>query len=227
MSETRKTVWIAGSTGLVGGFALTTLLERPDVAQVIAMGRRAPTPGHAKLQACPIDLTDARATESALSALTPPEEAFCALGTTIRKAGTQQAFRAVDLDAVTRFARAARQAGARHFGLVSAMGADAGSRIFYNQVKGQAEDALRNLGFASLELLRPSLLVGERAEHRPGERLALRAAPLLQRLLRGRLSAYAPIDARAVGRALARPRPSDQAGTRILFHDQILQRATP
>ncbi|HEX2669375.1 MAG TPA: oxidoreductase, partial [Polyangiaceae bacterium] len=132
--------------------------------------------------------------------LAAPEVAFCALGTTIGKAGSQPAFRAVDHDAVLEFAKAALAAGARCFALVSSLGADPRSRIFYNRVKGETEADLRGLGFASLVIAQPSLLLGDRSESRPTERALIVAS----RFLGGLLKPFAarPIEARVVARAL-------------------------
>lgn len=105
-----------------------------------------------------------------------PEVVFCCLGTTINKAGSQEAFREVDHHLPIRIAREARKKGARHFVVVSAMGADAASTVFYNRVKGDMEAELQTLGYPLVTIIRPSLLLGERKEFRLGERIA---APLM------------------------------------------------
>jgi uncharacterized protein YbjT (DUF2867 family) len=128
------------------------------------------------------------------------DEAFCCLGTTIKKAGSQEAFRAVDHDAVLAFAKAAKQAGTRSFLVVTALGADTRSRVFYNRVKGEVQEALKGVGFESLVILQPSLLLGERAESRPGERAAIVASRVLAPLLRPLASR--PIEAHTVARAM-------------------------
>ena len=145
------------------------------------------------------------------------QEAFCALGTTIKVAGSRPAFRAVDFDAVLAFARAARAAGASRFGVVSALGADATSGVFYNRVKGEMEAALAEIGFARLVIARPSLLVGDRAaagQHaRTGEGLAL----ALTRPVAGWIpKAWRPIEAARVARALLRALAEGGGGLRIL-----------
>ncbi|RYY95829.1 MAG: nucleoside-diphosphate sugar epimerase [Comamonadaceae bacterium] len=154
--STGRHVLLAGATGLVGREILALLLADAAVAQVHTVGRRPPAKTHAKLRH---HVSDLRSVPS----LPPLDAAFIALGTTIKVAGSQEAFRAVDHDAVLAVARAAQAAGAQRLGVVSAMGADAKSRIFYNRVKGEAEDALAALGFASLVIARPSLLIGDRA----------------------------------------------------------------
>jgi uncharacterized protein YbjT (DUF2867 family) len=205
--ETR-TALVAGASGLVGGLLLDGLLESPLYREVCSLGRRPLPKQHAKLTQRIVDFAQLEA-----EALPATDDAFCCLGTTIKKAGSQEAFRAVDHDAVLTFARAARKAGARRFLLVSALGADPRSRIFYNRVKGEAEEGLKSVGFESLVLLRPSLLLGDRAESRPGERAAIVATKVLGPLLRpfsGR-----PIEAKTVARAMLTLAKTSAAGTRV------------
>jgi len=170
-------VLLAGASGLVGGH-----LARRISADLPADGRlwlplRRPLPAIAGLRAAqplPWPLP---------STLPPLNAAVCALGTTIASAGSQAAFRAVDFDAVLAVAQAAKTAGATHFGLVSALGADPGSSVFYNRVKGEAEAAIEALGFAHLVIAQPSLLLGDRdglgQPARPGEAWAQRLTPML------------------------------------------------
>ncbi|MFG6431054.1 hypothetical protein [Roseateles sp. LYH14W] len=162
MPHTPEPSWIAGATGLVGR-AL-----RAELPEAIALVRR-PQPG-----AMTVDY----ARPECFAALPAPGSVYIALGTTMAQAGSREAFRAVDFDAVVAVARAAREAGATRCGLVSAMGANARSAVFYNRVKGEAEDALIALGFERLVIARPSLLDGERPDqpHRSGESWSLRLA---------------------------------------------------
>lgn len=187
--------WVAGGSGLVGRELLRQLDDRP----VLALVRRplAGLPGSALRQEAIVDLL-------ALPASLPePQQVFIALGTTMAQAGSQAAFRAVDFDAVLAVARAARDRGATRCGVVSALGADARSGVFYNRVKGEAEAALQTLGFERLVIARPSLLDGARESlgqpHRAGEawslRLAWPLAPLIPK-------AWRPIGADRVARAL-------------------------
>lgn len=159
---------------------------------------------------------------AALPPLPQAERAFCCLGTTIKAAGSQEAFRAVDHGAVLAFARAAQRAGVRHFAVVSALGASARSRTFYNRVKGEMEGELATLGFASLVIARPSLLAGDRASlgqpARLGERLALMmTAPLTPFIPKAWRPIEAAVVARAMLRALDRPAP----GLRVLESAQL------
>jgi len=190
-----KTAWLAGASGLVGSQLLALLLEDPEFGAVVSLGRR-------RLELESPKLTQQVVDFSALSSagLAAPRVAFCALGTTIGKAGSQEAFRAVDHDAVLEFAKAAFAAGATCFALVSSLGADPRSRIFYNRVKGETEADLRALGFPSLVIAQPSLLLGDRSESRPTERALIVAS----RFLGGLLKPFAsrPIEATVVARAL-------------------------
>src|SRR3954452_9155872 len=146
-----RTVLIAGASGLVGRELLAGLRANDSVAAVHSLGRRELDVSHPKL-------TQHRTDFKALPALSGVDEAFIALGTTIKVAGSQEAFRAVDHDAVIAVAKAAKAAGAKRLGVVSAMGADKGSAIFYNRVKGETEEALAALGFDTLVIARPSFL---------------------------------------------------------------------
>jgi len=170
---TARTVALAGATGLVGQAILQGLLADESVIAVHALARRPLDNRHPGLTTHVVDF-------AALPPLPPLDEAYLALGTTIKAAGSQAAFRAVDLDASLATARAARAAGARRLGVVSAMGADAHSRVFYNRVKGELEEALAGLGFDALVIARPSLLVGDRGmlgqPVRAGEKIGLLAA---------------------------------------------------
>lgn len=187
---------VAGGTGLVGRCILDGLLADRSVTAVHALGRRAASISHPKLTWRVVDF-------AALPALPEMDEVYLALGTTIKTAGSQAAFRAVDFDANLAVARAAYAAGARRAGLVSAMGADAKSRVFYNRVKGELEDALADIGFDGLVIARPSLLVGDREAlgqpARPLEKLGLAATKVVGGLIPGN---YRPIRADEVARAL-------------------------
>jgi uncharacterized protein YbjT (DUF2867 family) len=196
-----KTIWLAGATGLVGGECLAVLLADPEVGAVVAVGRRAPERVHPKLR-----WQETRSFEDLGEALARarPDAVLCALGTTIKRAGGQAAFREVDGVYPLNLATAARAAGVDVFSVVTAMGAAARSKVFYNRVKGELEEALRALALPTVHVLHPSLLLGHRAESRPAERIGVALAPVLQVLCSGPLRKYRPIEAERVGRALAR-----------------------
>ena len=192
-------VLIAGATGLVGNHLLNLLLSREEVTEVVAMGRRI-LPPHPKLRSMVVGFEHMSGTDCGKI-----DVAFSCLGTTIKAAGTKEAFRKVDHDYVVEFARAAKIAGAKKFITISALGADSNSKVFYSQVKRQTEDDLQNIEFDSLVILRPSLLIGERAEVRPVEQIAVKLAPILSAVLVGPLKEYKPVLAEKVaGVALAK-----------------------
>ena len=205
-----RSVVLAGATGLVGQSLLQGLLADDSVKAVHALGRRGLTIQHPKLTSHVVDF-------GALQALPSIDEAYLALGTTIKVAGSQAAFRAVDFDANLAVARAAQAAGARRIGVVSAMGADARSGIFYNRVKGELEEALSALGFEALVIARPSLLTGDREllgqPERAGEKLATYASGFLKPFIPAN---YRPIAAADVARALLQRVP-DAQGKEVLL----------
>ena len=182
------------------------------------LGRRAPSTPHARLQH---HLSDLRT----IPPLPPLQAAYIALGTTIKVAGSQEAFRAVDHDAVLAVARAARAAGATRLGLVTAMGADPQSRIFYNRVKGEVEQAVAQIGFATLVIARPSMLVGDRsAVHQPERRGELIAAAI-SKALRPLIPAnYRAIHVRDVAQALVAAVARGVAGRQLLLSGQMQAR---
>ncbi|MCC7462507.1 MAG: NAD-dependent epimerase/dehydratase family protein [Gammaproteobacteria bacterium] len=194
----RRVALVAGGSGLVGARLLRVLGDAPEYARVLALSRRPLSFEHPRVAN---RVTRFEALEQELRGL-KCDDAYCCLGTTRRAAGSEAAFRAVDHDLVLAFARLARQAGAQRFVLVSAAGADAGSRFFYLRVKGETEKDLEGLRFASLELLQPALLLGGRRELRPGEALAGLLARLLNPLLIGRLAAWRAVDAGDVAGAM-------------------------
>jgi uncharacterized protein YbjT (DUF2867 family) len=175
-----RVVLVAGATGLVGREIVSALLAEPTVEAVHCVGRRPLALKHAKLQNQVVDF-------AALPVLPKVDDCYVALGTTIKVAGSQAAFKAIDLDAVVAVAIAAKTAGATKFGIVSAMGADAKSSVFYNRTKGEMELAVASLGFNSLVIARPSLLDGDRSAlgqpERGGEGIGLWLARRLRPLI--------------------------------------------
>jgi len=192
----KRTVLLAGSTGLVGRSILEGLLADDSVEMVHSLVRRKLSLEHPRLTSHIVDF-------AALPPLPPVDEVYLALGTTIRDAGSQAAFRAVDFDANLAVARAALAAGAQRCGLVSSMGANASSRWRYPRVKGELEEALAQLPFSGLVIARPSLLVGDRAAlgqpARPLERLSAIVLKVLRPLIPMN---YRSVSAVQVARAL-------------------------
>lgn len=208
-------VLLAGATGLVGREILARLLADRSITEVHTLGRRAPPTLHARLHHHASDLRN-------IPALPPLHTVFIALGTTIKVAGSQEAFRAVDHDAVLAVAHAARTAGTTRLGLVSAMGADTGSRIFYSRVKGEVEQAIAQIGFETLVIARPSLLVGERSTLGQPVRRGEVIGEAISRWLRPLIPANArAIRAADVARALVDAVGQGQPGRRVLLSGQM------
>ncbi|WP_395058614.1 NAD(P)H-binding protein [Polaromonas sp.] len=207
MAADARVALVAGATGLVGQEILARLLADKKYSVVHCVGRRPPGITHPKLVN---HLVEDFATFEAPAV----DEVFIALGTTIKVAGSQSAFRAVDFDAVLAVARAARAAGARRLGIVSAMGADAKSSVFYNRVKGEMEAAVNRLGYASVVLARPSLLSGDRSAlgqaRRSAENFAARAMRLLKPLTPVNYRAIAAADVAAALVSTLQRTPSGQ-----------------
>jgi uncharacterized protein YbjT (DUF2867 family) len=210
------TALLAGATGLVGRACLRRLLDHPDYAKVVAVVRRPLDLKHPRLETVvsALDGLDALAVRTVT-------HAFCALGTTIAKAGSEAAFRQVDHDAVLAFARLARRHGATQFVLVSSIGADPASSNFYLRVKGETERDLAAIGFAGTHLLRPGLLLGDREESRPAEALARTFAPWLNPLLVGGLRRYRSVEADAVAAAMIGAALEGASGARVVEFDDI------
>lgn len=211
------TALLAGATGLVGGHVLTLLAEDPDCWAVHALARRPMPTGYPKLQQHAVDF-------DRLAELRPfpaADVVFCCLGTTIRTAGSRDAFYKVDFTYVHEVARLAAANGAKQLLLVSSLGADPHSRIFYSQVKGKVEEAVRALPYYGIHIFRPSLLLGARREFRFGERLSALLAPAFTWALVGPLRRYRPIQAAAVARAMVRVAKTGQSGAHVYESDAI------
>ena len=208
---------LAGASGLTGGCALDALLAAPDVSRVIAITRRPLGREHPRLANRIVQFERLETQLKGASC----DVALCCLGTTLRKAGSQQSFRAVDVDCVVAFARVARAAGAKRFVVVSSAGADPQSRNFYLRTKGDMEQALEALGFESLDILQPSMLLAWRAEMRPLELVASAFMPLLAPLMHGKYAPYRAISARTVAAAMLGATRSGRRGVQRYTYDGI------
>lgn len=210
----QRKVLLAGATGLVGGLILHALLADQTVSEVHALSRRPLSVYHPKLQ---VHIVDFRS----LPVLPQVDEVYLALGTTIKVAGSQAAFRAVDLEANLMVAQAAYLAGARRVGLVSAAAANSTSSMFYNRVKGELEDALKAMSLTALVIAQPSLLLdyrdGLQQPTRIGELIAIPIAKLLAPILPG---TYRPVSAGAVAQSLVKTVPTAN-GVVVLASDVL------
>jgi len=207
-------VVIVGASGVVGRRVLHHLLTRDDVGRIVALGRRMLPIGDEKLTSKIVDLQAATAIAAEIPDGTPV--AICCLGTTLKRAGSKDAFRAVDRDAVVAFAEAALKKGAERFVLVSSVGANPRTRNFYLRTKGETEEAVRRLGYPQLTVLRPSFIddEGTRGEYRAGERLTLPLARIVFSVL-GKTSRYAPVRADVIAKAVVRLALDDAPAQRV------------
>jgi uncharacterized protein YbjT (DUF2867 family) len=194
-----RTALLVGATGLVGSFLLERLLASPRYARVVVWARREIDKIHPKMQVEVVDFE--RLAQRRLEA----EDVFCCLGTTIRQAGSQKAFHHVDFDYPVALAGVAARSGARRFLVVSALGANKRSRVFYNRVKGEMETAVRIAAVPKTYIFRPSLLSGPRKEERLGEKIGLVVGAVLGPLL----GKYRPIHADRVAAAMIRAAEGD------------------
>ena len=213
-----RTALLLGATGLVGGELLTLLLADPEYWQVTVLVRRNLPRSHPKLVQRVVDFKDLPKAADAYRV----DDVFCCLGTTIKKAGSQEAFRVVDYTYPLESAKLAARQGAGQYLLITALGADAKSSVFYNRVKGEVEEAIGKLPLKSLHIFRPSLLLGDRQESRTGEKIAVAVMKPLGFLLAGPLKKYRGIQARTVAQAMLRTAKRDVAG-RHAYNSDVIQ----
>ncbi len=214
---TSKTAVILGATGLVGSHCVDELLSCGRYGRVLAVGRRPLDHSDPRLESVVGDLGDLESLLAGIAA----DDAFCCLGTTIRKAGSQEAFARVDRGMPVDAARVLQGGGLKQFLVVSAMGADPHSKIFYNRVKGLMEQDLAALGLPSVAVFRPSLLAGDRAESRPAERIGICAARALRFAFVGPLRDYALIEGATVARAMVRVAQDPEPDMRVILSGEI------
>lgn len=217
-------ILVSGATGMVGELLLEQLCASAKVSAITSIGRRAAQHSCDKLVqlAGPVEAWPSLIEGSAF------DVAVSTLGTTIRDAGSQQAFAAIDHDAVLSFARSARACGARQFLMVSSVGAHAAARNFYLSTKGKAEASVANVGFERLDIMRPGLLRGVRkGPVRIGEKLAMLISPVSDLLTPAVLSRYRSTQARTVAASLLRLMGEDPHGNFIHHNDEMDAFATP
>jgi uncharacterized protein YbjT (DUF2867 family) len=200
-----RTALLLGATGLVGRGLLRLLLDDTRVERLTVIGRRPTGNTHPKLDERILDLGEMQKHPDAFAV----EAIFCALGTTIKTAGSQDAFRVVDYDYPLMAGRLGKEQGAKHYLLVSALGANARSRVFYNRVKGEVERDLLALNYPRTTIARPSLLLGQREEFRLGERVFERLGWLMP-------PAYKPVAARDVAAALVEASHGQESPVQVL-----------
>ncbi|HEX8506504.1 MAG TPA: NAD-dependent epimerase/dehydratase family protein [Hymenobacter sp.] len=206
-----KTALLAGATGLIGSQLLPLLLASERYSKVIVVGRKAVPTAHPKLTQVVTDLDHLEDVRLQLIA----DDVYCCLGTTMRQAGSKEAFYKVDFLYVVSLAALTASNFAAQFMVVSSLGADAQARVYYSRVKGEMEAAVRQMPFRAVHVFRPSLLLGARAQPRLGERVAAVALRVLKPLLRGPLQKYRAVTGAAVAAAMLRAAEDDGGGVRV------------
>jgi uncharacterized protein YbjT (DUF2867 family) len=211
---TARVALIAGATGLTGGHLLAGLLADSRYLHVHALVRKPVLTPHVKLSEHVVNFRS-------LTSLPAADDAYCCLGTTIKKAGSESAFREVDFDYVLNFARAAKTGGTKRLMVISALGATPTSGVFYNRVKGEMEEALQKIGFDAVHIFRPSLLDGERSELRVVERISIGAFKMLSPFMIGGAKKYRLIAAAQVAHAMHMCAWTKLQGVKVYESDEI------
>lgn len=209
MGEQRKQALIVGATGLVGRKLLTRLLKEETYEQVHAIVRRPLGINHPRLQEYVCDFERLEEITEAYAV----DDVFCCLGTTIKKARTREAMYRIDVTYPLTVAKLAKERGARHFIHISSAGADAKSKIWYSKMKGELEQQLKLISYEALSILRPSLLLGEREEHRFMEKVSSDVVRGLFKTIRKPVPAQLGIEAGAVAQAMLSIAAGNQGGT--------------
>jgi uncharacterized protein YbjT (DUF2867 family) len=213
-----KQAVIAGATGLVGAECLKLLLDRYD--SVTAFVRHSTGRTHARLLERHVDFDRLGTME-----IPPGAHVYCMLGTTIKVAGSQEAFRHVDYDYPKMLAERTADAAGSRFQLISSVGANSKSGNFYLRTKGELEDTVRALPIDAVHIFRPSVLAGDRKESRPGEKFGIAITKALQPLLLGPLRKYRAMPAPLLARAMVNAANRDVHGHFLYHYDEIVNTA--
>lgn len=212
-----KTAIIIGSTGLTGGFLLAELIANPKYSKIIVLVRKASGQSNPKVEELVVDFNKLSDFKNKLIA----DDVYCTIGTTIKKAGSQEAFTKVDYEYPLQLAKIAKENGAKHFLLMSSLGANAASGNFYLKTKGNLENALRDLHFESLSIFRPSILIGPRTEFRLGEKIGIIFMLVFSFLMIGSAKKYRPIHVKQVAHAMVKAGQDGEKGVRVWESDGI------
>lgn len=212
-----KTAIVIGSTGLTGGYLLAELAANPTYSKIIVLVRKASQQNNPKIEELVVDFNKLADFKNKIIG----DDVYCTIGTTIKKAGSQEAFSKVDLEYPLSIAKVAKENGAKHFLLMSSLGANAASGNFYLKTKGTLENNLRDLNFDSLSIFRPSILLGPRSEFRLGEKIGIFFMRLFSFLLLGSLKKYRPIHVKQVAHAMVKAGQDGEKGVRVWESDGI------
>jgi uncharacterized protein YbjT (DUF2867 family) len=219
----KKKAVVAGASGLVGGFCLEELLKNPQYGKVTALVRKTLGLKHPKLQELVVDFDRMEKVSGRLKA----DDVFCCLGTVRKKSPTPEAYRKVDFDYVLKLARITSRNKARKFLVVSSMGANPHSFIFYSRLKGEMEEAVSRVKFKEIHVFRPSFILGEegRKERQPSERIFELILKPFTLLFSGPFRKYRPIPAKTIARAMVQSALQERAGIHLWESDQIEKQA--
>lgn len=218
-----KTAIVSGATGLVGSVLVKELLDHPSYTKVIAVVRKKMDLIHDKLEQLVIDFGQLPSAIEGLSA----HDGFCCLGTTIKSAGTKERQYQIDHDYVIEFARGCLNTGVTRFSAVSSIGASARSGNFYLRTKGEMEEDLKKLPFEGLFILQPSLLMGDRKEHRIAEKIAISMMRIIGPLMSGALEKYRGVDALNVARCMIACANGTRTGITTISSEDISKQTDP
>jgi len=210
----QRTALLLGATGLTGNLLLNLLLQSPNYQKVTIYVRKSINLTHPKLIE---QIIDFETIDTSVNA----EDIFCCLGTTIKIAKTKEAFEKVDLHYPIKIAQLQKNAGSKQFLVVSAMGANVNSSIFYSKTKGLMETGLQKIGFDSLHILRPSFIDGERKEKRLGEKIGLILFSIVEPLLVGPLRNYTSVKASAIAACMLQKAIENNTGTFTILSGDI------
>jgi uncharacterized protein YbjT (DUF2867 family) len=216
-----KTALIVGATGLIGGLCLPLLLAEERYERVVVLTRSPLALDHPKLSAHVVDFDRPESYQDFAKA----DDVFSCVGTTRAKTPSREDYRKIDFGIPVAVAKYTLERGARRVLLVSSVGADPKSRLFYPRLKGEVEEAVSKLPFEAAHIFRPSLLLGRRNDSRPGEGAMIRLSPLYSWLFAGPFRKSHPIQAEEVARAMVRAAQSDARGIHIHEYDSILRLA--
>ena len=213
-----KIAIIAGASGLVGSCLLNLLLSDRTYRSVIVLTRKSLKKSHPRLKEIVVSFDQLDDVQNELCA----DHIYCCLGTTMKKAGSREAFRKVDYQYPLKLARVTKHQGASYFLLISSLGADKNSMIFYSRTKGDIEESVARLNFSSYGIFRPSLILGNRNERRMGEEISKFIVRISQFLLVGPLKKYRGVQAESIARAMVFYAKDDESGMKIIESQEIV-----
>jgi uncharacterized protein YbjT (DUF2867 family) len=216
--NTRKAL-LVGATGLIGGHCLQTLCDNPNYSEVTAIVRKPILKTHRKLKVITSTFDNLQNDLSNIQA----HDVYCCLGTTIKKSGSQEAFKKIDFGLVITLAELMRKQGSVQFLVISSVGANKDSKVFYNRTKGEMEEALKEIDFPFLRIIRPSLLLGKRDEFRFGEKIGAILTPVLKPFLVGSLKKYAPIEAESVAHFMVKVAHEASASESHVYESDMIR----